>query len=131
MDYDQQVEQIREENALLLTAFQKWLENSRLSAKTVRNHVENVDFFTEYQKYYEPLEPLIEADAGDFLNFCASWFPRKAMWASPGNARSNIASFRKFAKFITEVGHWSAEHAQEISQMLKENRDEIIESAEW
>lgn len=129
MDYDKQVARIKKQNKPLLEDFQRWLEKSGLSSKTVRNHVQNVEFFTEYQIYYEPLEPLVEAVAGDFLTFSIDWFPRKAMWASAASARSNMTSFRKFAKFMLEAGHWSRSHVEEIKSMFKEHRDEIIDSA--
>ncbi len=130
MDYDQQVKRISRQNKPLLNAFQQWLEAADLSAKTVRTHVGNVDFFTEYLVYYDPLEALTEADEGDFYSFCADWFPRKAMWASAGSARSNITSFRKFARFMVVAGHWQPEREQAIREVLRVNRDAFIDIAE-
>lgn len=130
MDYDHQVNRIRQQNKPLLDAFRQWLEAAGLSAKTVRTHVNNVDFFSEYLVYYEPLEALTEANAADFYSFCAHWFPRKAMWASAGSARSNMTSFRKFTRFMIVAGHWPAEREQAIRKVLRENRDAFINIAE-
>lgn len=130
MDYAKQVERIREQNKPILAAFQQWLEAAGLSAKTVKTHVDNVDFFTEYLVYYEPLKRLAAADADDFYIFCANWFPRKALWASAASARSNLASFRKFARFMRETERWSAKRELEILETLKANRDEMIDIAE-
>lgn len=78
-DYDQQVKAIRAYNQPILDAFQASLEQARLADKTIRGHVENVDFFTEFLVYYEPLKRLDEADEGDVYTFLSDWFPRKAM----------------------------------------------------
>lgn len=130
LDYDAEVERIEKENKPILNAFGKWLEEKGLSKKTVRTHVENVDFFADYLTYYEPLEALIEADDGDISSFCGDWFPRKAMWASASSARSNMASFRKFAAFMVETEQWDKEREQRIRETLKENKDEFIEVAD-
>lgn len=130
MDYDKQVARIREQNKPILAAFQQWLEAAGLSAKTVKNHVNNVDFFTEYLVYYEPLRPLTAATAADIYSFSANWFPRKAMWASAASARSNLTSFRKLARFMRQTERWSAKRELAILDTLKANRDEMIEIAE-
>ncbi|MCP4423342.1 MAG: site-specific integrase [Chloroflexi bacterium] len=130
LDYDEQVELIEAENEPILSAFEQWLAAKGLSAKTIRNHVENIAFFAEYLVYYDPLEPLIEADSGDIASFCGNWFPRKAMWASASSARANMASFRKFAAFMVEAKHWDKEQEQEIRETLKEGKEEFIETAE-
>lgn len=128
-DYDAEVEKIEAKNKPILDAFAEWLTIKGLSKTTIRNHVENVGFFASFLTYYEPLEPLIEADSTDIESFCADWFPRKAMWASASSTRSNMASFRKFAAFMVETGHWDKEHEQDIRKTLKENKDEFIEAA--
>ena len=48
-DYDAQVEAIQKYNAPILSSFKTSLEQAGLAKKTVKNHVENIDFFTEYQ----------------------------------------------------------------------------------
>ena len=41
------------------------LEHAGLTKKTVKNPVDNIDFFTEDLVSYEPLTRLDEADEGD------------------------------------------------------------------
>ena len=130
MDYDREVEKIKEQNEPLLAEFEEWLKASGLSAKTINNHYQNITFFAEYLVYYEPLEPLIDADEFDVNGFCGNWFPRKAMWASANSARSNMTTFRKFSKFMVDAGHWSANRNKAIREMLKTNKDEFIEVAD-
>ena len=128
-DYDAEVEKIEAQNKPILDAFREWLAAKGLSKKTIRNHVDNIDFFADFLTYYEPVEALVDADEGDIGSFCGNWFPRKAMWASASSARSNMASFRKFAAFMVESARWDKAKAQDIRELLKENKDEFIEVA--
>jgi hypothetical protein len=43
----------------------------------VETHLDNINFFTNYLVYYEPLKKLDEAKSGDVWMFLADWFPRK------------------------------------------------------
>jgi site-specific recombinase XerD len=129
-DYDREVEAIRTYNQPLLEAFQAWLEESGLSEKTVRSHVENIDFFTKYLVYYEPLNRLDQATDSDVFSFLSDWFPRKAMWASVSSVRSYLASFKKFFMWMGEAGHVSQETVAEVIEVLKEGREEFIDAVD-
>jgi len=129
-DYDKEVEAIRAYNRPILDAFQSWLTEAGLAEKTIKGHVENIDFFSEYLVYYEPLNRLDEADAGDVDMFLTDWFPRKAMWASESSIKSNIASFKKFFQWMGQTGRMSTETTAEILTMLRENRDEFLNAVE-
>jgi site-specific recombinase XerD len=129
-DYDSQVEAIRAYNQPVLDEFRAWLEQSGLAEKTVKAHVDNIDFFTEYLVYYEPLEKLDEADGSDIWMFLSDWFPRKAMWSSVASVKSNMASFKKFFQWMGETGRVSPEIVADVLSTLKEGRDHFLESAD-
>jgi len=122
---------IKAYNQPILDDFRAWLEQSGLAEKTVRNHVDNIDFFTKYLVYNEPLEKLDEADGSDVWMFLGDWFPRKAMWASESSVKSNMASFKKFFQWMGETGRVSTETVDDVLSTLKEGRDEFIEAAEF
>lgn len=130
-DYDQEVEKIRAYNQPIIDEFQSWLENSGLAPKTVINHLDNIDFFSKYLVYYEPLIKLDESDGGDIYGFLRDWFPRKAMWASKASTRSNMASFRKFFRFLQESGRIDEEIENDVRDTLIEYRDEFLEAVEF
>jgi site-specific recombinase XerD len=130
-DYDQEVEKIRACNQPILDEFQSWLENSGLAPNTVKNHLDNIDFFSKYLVYYEPLTKLDESDGGDIYGFLGDWFPRKAMWASKASTRSNMASFRKFFRFLRESGRIDEEIENDVRDTLIEYRDEFLKAAEF
>jgi len=129
--YDARVQAIKAYNQPILDDFRAWLEQSGLAEKTVRNHVDNIDFFTDYLVYNEPLEKLDEADGSDVWMFLGDWFPRKAMWASESSVKSNMASFKKFFQWMGETGRVSTETVDDVLSTLKEGRDEFIEAAEF
>ncbi len=60
-DYDAQVDAMQKHNAPILASFHTSLAQAGLAKKTVKNHVDNIDFFTEYLVSYEPLTRLDEA----------------------------------------------------------------------
>lgn len=126
--YDTKVQAIRAYNQPLLDSFREWLEQSGLVEKTVRVHVENIDFFTEYLVYYDPLKQLDEADGSDVWMFLSDWFPRKAMWASPSSVKSNMASFKKFFQWMGETGRVSSEAVEHVLAELKEGREQFLEN---
>jgi site-specific recombinase XerD len=117
--YDARVRAIRAYNQPILDDFRTWLEQSGLAKKTVKAHVFNIDFFTAYLVYYEPLKKLDEANSGDVRMFLANWFPRKAMWASATSVKSNIASFKKFFQWMGETGRVSPETVADVLDTLK------------
>ena len=124
--YDARVQAIKAYNQPILDDFGAWLEQSGLAEKTVRNHVDNIDFFTEYLVYNEPLEKLDEADGSDVWMFLGDWFPRKAMWASESSVKSNIASFKKFFQWMGETGCVSPQTVANVLSTLKEGRDKFL-----
>ena len=127
-DYDAQVRAIQAYNQPILAGFRAWLEQSGLAEKTIKNHVDNINFFTDYLVYYEPLEKLDEADGSDIWMFLTDWFPRKALWSSVTSVKSNIASFKKFFQWMGEAGRVSHETVADVLATLKEGRDEFLES---
>jgi hypothetical protein len=64
-DYDVRVRAVQAANQPILNAFEVWLEQSGLSEKTIQIHVSNIDFFTNYLVYYEPLKKPDEANSGE------------------------------------------------------------------
>jgi len=68
-DFDKEVAKIEKYNEPIMEGFQAWLEKANLSAKTIKNHILNIEFFAEYLVSYEPLQKLDEADDQDVYDF--------------------------------------------------------------
>jgi len=126
--YDARVRAIRAYNQPILADFRAWLEQSGLGEKTVKTHVDNIDFFTKYLVYSSPLKKLDEADSGDVWMFLADWFPRKALWASVTSIRLYFASFKKFFQWMGETGRVTQETVAAVLTTLKAGREEFLEA---
>ncbi len=127
-DYDDMVARIQKANASFLDDFYQYLLDSGLSENTAGKHLTNIDFYgNEYLLNYEA-ETL---DKGVFPigSYLGSWFIRKCLWSSPTSVKQNITSFRKFYKWMREQGHISKETYAEFLLLLKEEKDEWIETS--
>ncbi len=118
IDYDQQADQIRTENAVLLEGFETWLKE-----KTVRKHLGNVSFYIDHYLLYDdivrPHEGLSAVNG--FFNW---FFPHKAMWSSVTTAKETVAGLKKFYRYLTEVG---LVEASEYQEFLAEAKSEMPE----
>ena len=96
-EYERECDKIRQTNEELLALFEEELQDSGLSAKTVRRHLSNAEFYiNEYLLREEPRpmeDGITELDM--FLGF---FFIRKCMWSTPGTIKSTAASLKKAYK---------------------------------
>ena len=72
---------IRRENSMILDKFAVWLKAKQLSNSTIKNHVNNIDFYAnEFLLYEKAIE--VKDGASQIGMFLGYWFIRKAMWSS-------------------------------------------------
>ena len=119
-EWERRRAEIMRENEVLLSNFEAWLAAKGLGNKTIRDHRLNVDFFiNNYLVYYEELHTAAEGVSmvGGFLD---SWFPHKALWASPAAIKGNAASFKKFYTFMNELGLVVGDDLEELKEEIKE-----------
>jgi site-specific recombinase XerD len=120
---------IRKENQILLDKFEMSLRESVLTDKTIRNHIQNIDFYiNEYLIY----EELIEAKDGiDKVSwFMGYWFIKKAMWASSASIKSNAASLKKFYSFLLSIKMIPKDQLIELKDTIKDEMPEWLEELE-
>ena len=127
--YKAECDKIREFNNNLLDEFKKWLKRSKLKAKTIQRHIENVDFYiNEFLLYESAVEAKDGADGiGMFLGY---WFIKKAMWSSTAQIKSNAASLKKFYTFLYEKGEIEKEDLDDLKKRIKEDMPEWIATME-
>ncbi|WP_252179491.1 hypothetical protein [Endozoicomonas sp. 4G] len=127
--YEAECEKVRAENKKLLDEFEGWLKSSRLSDKTIRTHLQNIDFYINHYLLYEDvIKPENGAHGVDM--FLGYWFIRKAMWASPSTIKSNAASLKKFYSFLLEKNLIDRDDLEDLKESIKEGIPEWIEKAE-
>ena len=75
--YEQRVRAIQLANQPILDGFEHWLKQAGWSEKTIKDHVDNICFFTRYLVLYaHSLRRLDEATDSDVYWFLADWFPK-------------------------------------------------------
>ena len=123
--YEADCEKIRKTNDKLLNTFGTWLKASKLKEKTIKRHIENVDFYiNEFLLYEDAVEAKDGAiEIGMFLGY---WFIRKATWASPAQIKSNAASLKKFYTFLFEKEMIKKEDLVDLKTSIKEDMPEWV-----
>jgi len=122
--YEQRVHAIQRVNQPILDGFEHWLKQAGLSEQTIKDHVDNMRFFSRYQLWYGySLRRLDEATEGDVYDFLEDWFPRKALWASVASMKVYLASFKKFFTWMGATGLVSPETVEDVLATLKDDRN--------
>jgi site-specific recombinase XerD len=125
--YEQRAQAIQLASQPILDGFERWLMQAGWSEQTIRDHVDNIRFFTKYLAWYTHSQhSLAEATDSDVYWFLADWFPRKALWASVSSTKRYLASFKKFFKWMGETGLISPQIVADVLDTLKFDRDEYL-----
>src|SRR6266436_4460065 len=121
--HEQRVQALQLANQPILDGFETWLRQSGLSEQTIKDHVDNIRFFSRYLLLYAySLRRLDQATEGAVYDFLEDWFPRKALWASVSSMKVYLASFKKFFKWMGETGLVSPEVVEDVLSTLKDDR---------
>lgn len=123
--YEQNCSQIRKQNKKLLAEFSSWLDQFRLTKKTKQAHCENIEFYINNFLLYE--EAIHAKDGADMVGvFLGYWFIRKTVWASEYSIKQNIASIKKFYKFMLEKNLITTKQFVELKKIIREGQSEWL-----
>ncbi len=127
--YEQKCKKIRKDNESILNDFQKWLSDRKLSKKTMRKHISNVEFYiNDFLLYEDAIEASDgTSEVGTFLGY---WFIKKAMWANKTAIKENAASLKKFYQFMLEKRKISKESFEDMKETIKEEMPEWLATME-
>lgn len=130
-DYEVRLQQIQERNKLIIGHFvHTW--RGRISDDTLYQHVTNIEYFVDgHLNYYadtDGLRSLDQVTGWKLYDFITDWLPRKGLVTSARRVKSYLASFNKLFKFMGEHGYMEPEDAAEVLDLLKEDRQLMIEA---
>ncbi len=129
INYEEKVHKIRKENAEYLQLFRDDLLKKGLTDKTIRKHINNIDFYiNEFLNYYEPT--VMEEGCYKVDEFLGDWFIRKAMWSNKTTIKENSASIKKFYKCMLDHHYIDVEDYKEVCSIIKEMKDVWIMNVE-
>ena len=122
-NYESKLNEIRESNDKHLESYAKWLEDKKLSTKTINKHLNNVDFYINYYlTYYDAND--VTSGCYSIDGFLGNFFIRKALWSSVPQIKSTAASIKKFYQCMKEQGVVEEESYEYLCETIKENMDE-------
>ncbi|MCF6777617.1 site-specific integrase [Thiotrichales bacterium 19X7-9] len=111
----------------VLSGFKNHLTQEGLAPKTIKNHIQNLEFFLKYlNRDIENTKNLTQICADDLIGFF-EFFSEKAMWASEAQARSNISSFKKLFKWLYEGEKINKEEYTDFKELVKSEKEYWIE----
>jgi len=113
----------QDKNYEYLDIFEKDLIKSGLKQKTIKKHLNNVDFYINtYLLREEPLDMI--AGCGCRIDmFLGYFFIHKCMWSTPGTIKATAASIKKFYKCMNEHEYISKDIYKDLCDVIKENME--------
>ena len=128
MDLEEKYNECIKKNNAIIEQFQQSLENQKLSAKTIRTHVDNIEFYlNEYVAYFECENYLASGNTFHIGQFLGYYFIHKCMWSTPASIKTYITSLKKFYAFLLSKQLIEKEEYQDIVNYMKEHKDDWIE----
>ena len=130
-DHEVRLQQIQERNKLIVGHFvHTW--RGRISDDALYQHVVNIEYFVNghlnYSADADELRSLDQVTGWKVYDFITDWLPRKGLVTSARRVKSYLASFNKLFKFMGEHGYMDPEDAAEVLDLLKEDRQLMIEA---
>jgi len=126
--HEQACNEIRKENAVLLTEFADWMRQQGVSERTVGMHLSNAAFYIqEFLLYEQPLRP--QDGSGSIEMYLGYWFIRKGPIATPGTVKSTATSLIKFYSFLVENGSVTAGQLEAMRKTIKAGMPRMQERA--
>ena len=117
-EYEKKVKENEAENEKALALFEEDLKAAGLGEKTIRNHLNNVEFFLN--TYLQRADALtLREGTGQMSDYFGWFFIRKCMWSTPASIKTTAASLKKFYKCMKEHGLVDAEEYEELADDIK------------
>ena len=114
-------------NELFINEFEKWLKNKQLTDKTIRKHINNMDFYLNYYlTYYDIIK--MEDGANGIYDFLDDFFIRKCMWSSENSIKDTASSIKKFYQCMSELNYVDSDTYKFVCNVIKDNMEIFLES---
>ena len=124
-DYELKINENRKRNKKYIDEFESWLNEKKLTEKTIKKHISNVDLYVnDYLNYYDVIK--VEEGVDEVTSFLGGWFIEKCMWASRTSLKETASSLKKFYQFMCEKDYVNEEDYKMMCDEIKERMDDFI-----
>ncbi len=125
-NYDVELKKNSKRNEKFINAFEQWLNEKKLSPKTIRKHLCNADLYINaYLTYYDVVK--MEDGADEVFMFLDDWFIRKCAWSSKYAIKEMAASIKKFYQCMSELGYVAVDEYKVLCGIIKESMETFLE----
>ena len=116
-DYENRCTVIHQQNSSYLHLFESDIDG--LAPKTIKRHLQNVDFFLNTYLLFDEANPLSMQDGVNAIDDFLGYFLEEKTYFTDSTKRSFVTSLRKFYKSMAKHGKISAEEYNEVEDALK------------
>ncbi len=128
-NYDEEkLKELEKENEIIIEGFGNWLNERKLSDKTIQNHLSNIDFYVNTFALWHCNVDIAEAmEYHIYADFFDWFFIRKCMWSTPATIKTTAASIKKFCKYLAQIGYVGQSVYDDMKYYMKESIPEWCE----
>ena len=106
-----------QQNSVYLHLFE--LDLQGLATKTIKRHLQNMDFFLNTYLLFDEANPLSMQEGVNTIDDFLGYFLEEKTYFADSTKRSFVTSLRKFYKSMAKHGKISAEEYNEVEDALK------------
>ena len=106
-----------QQNSVYLHLFE--LDLQGLATKTIKRHLQNMDFFLNTYLLFDEANPLSMQEGVNTIDDFLGYFLEEKTYFADSTKRSFVTSLRKFYKSMAIYGKISAEEYNEVEDALK------------
>lgn len=114
---EETIKAIREENQEYIDLFEKSLKKKKLTDKTIKNHLENIDFYLN--EFVTDHYQVGLKEAHLYLDDFYYYLLQKCLWATSAEIKGVAASIKKFYKCMHENNIITKQELSELTDSIK------------
>lgn len=113
-----QLDSILQQNSSYLHLFESDLQG--LAPKTIKRHLQNIDFFLNTYLMFDEAHPLSMQDGVNSIDDFLGYFLEEKTYFTDSTKRSFVTSLRKFYKSMLEHGKITPEQYEDVAESLRD-----------
>ncbi len=120
-ELNKQFDIVHEENQKYMDIFENYMKKERLSKRTIRKHMSNIDMFLEYYLTYD-MPNHMSWGCYDVNAYFDDFIIRKTSYSTLEDVRSIISTLNKFYKLMYELRYITVEDYMEYLNVVKDRK---------